>query len=71
MRNNPAESIRIVAEETQITETDVKKMLPWYDFSSKITARDLADLAATQTFLKENDMLTNIIDIKDMIGVVR
>jgi sulfonate transport system substrate-binding protein len=46
-------------------------MLPWYDFSSKITARDLADLAATQKFLKENDMLTDTIDIKDMIGVVR
>ena len=71
LRKNPTESIRIVAEETQITETDVKKMLPWYDFSSKITARDLADLAATQTFLKENDMLTDTIDIKDMIGVVR
>jgi sulfonate transport system substrate-binding protein len=71
MIKNQAESIRIVAEEMQITETDVKKMLPWYDFSSKITARDLADLAATQKFLKENDMLTDTIDIKDMIGVVR
>jgi sulfonate transport system substrate-binding protein len=71
MRKNPAETIRIVAEETQIAETDVKKMLPRYDFNSKVTARDIADLAATQTFLKENDMLADTIDIKDMIGIIR
>lgn len=70
MKKNPAESIRIVAEETQITEADVKRMLPWYDFSSKITSRVLSDLTATQRFLRENDMLADTIGIKDMIGVV-
>jgi sulfonate transport system substrate-binding protein len=71
MKNHPAESIKIVAEETQISETDVKRMLPWYDFSPKVTRGDLADLASTQAFLKENDMLTNTIDIKDLIAVMR
>lgn len=71
MRKNQAESIRIVAEEIQIPEVDIKRMLPWYVFGSKITNEDLADLAAIQTFLKENEMLANTIDIKDMIGVVR
>jgi hypothetical protein len=59
-----------VAEETQISESDVKRMLPWYDYSPKITETDLADLAATQTFLKENDMLTTTINIKDLIAVI-
>jgi len=71
LKNNPAESIRIVAEEIQISESDVKKMLPLYSFTSKITDADLADLEATQTFLRENDMLTGTINIRDMIGVVR
>jgi sulfonate transport system substrate-binding protein len=71
LKNNPAESIKIVAEETQISEADVKRMLPWYDFSPKITDADLADLAATQTFLKENDMLMTTINIKDLIAIIR
>jgi sulfonate transport system substrate-binding protein len=71
LKNNPAESIKIVAEETQISEADVKRMLPWYDFSPKITDADLADLAATQTFLKENDMLITTINIKDLIAIIR
>jgi sulfonate transport system substrate-binding protein len=70
LKNNQAESIKIVAEETQISESDVKRMLPWYDYSPKITETDLADLAATQTFLKENDMLTTTINIKDLIAVI-
>jgi len=70
MKSNPAESVKIVAEETQISEADVKKMLPWYNYSSKITDTDLADLAATHTFLKENDMLTNAINIKDLVSII-
>jgi sulfonate transport system substrate-binding protein len=68
LKNNPAESIRIVAEETQISEADVKRMLPWYDFGPTLTDDDLADLAVTQAFLKANDMLTNTIDMKDLIA---
>jgi len=70
MKSNPEESVKIVAEETQISEADVKKMLPWYNYNSKITDADLADLAATQTFLKENDMLMNTINIKDLVSII-
>jgi sulfonate transport system substrate-binding protein len=70
LKSNRAESIKIIAEETRISEDDVKRMLPWYDYSSKITDADLADLAATQTFLKDNDMLTKAVNIKDLIGVI-
>ena len=71
LKNHPAESIKIVAEEIRVSESDVKRMLPLYNFSSGITDADLADLEATQTFLKENDMLTNTINIRDLIEVVR
>ena len=67
LKNNPAESMRIVAEETQISEADVKRMLPWYDFNPILTDDDLADLTATHVS-KANDMLANTIDIKDLIA---
>lgn len=69
MRMNPSETIKIVAEETQISETSVRKMLPWYDFGSKITPQDIADLIATQRFLKENDLLTDTIDVNQLLEV--
>jgi sulfonate transport system substrate-binding protein len=71
LKNNPAESIKIVAEETQTNEADVKRMLPWYDYTSRITAQDLAGLAATQTFLKENDMVATPININDLVAIIR
>lgn len=70
-KTHPDESVKLVAEETEISETDVKRMLPWYDFDPKITDVDLADMLATQTFLQENEMLTNTIDMKDLIAVIR
>ena len=68
---HPEESAKLVAEETEISEADVKRMLPWYDFDPRITDSDIADMAATQTFLQENEMLTNTIDMKDLIAVIR
>jgi sulfonate transport system substrate-binding protein len=60
-----------VAEETEIGEADVRRMLPWYDFDPRITDSDIADMAATQTFLQENDMLTTPLKMKDLIAVIR
>jgi sulfonate transport system substrate-binding protein len=70
LKSNPAESIRIIAEETQIAEADVQRMLPWYDFTPTITDRDVSDLSSTQSFLKENDMLANTINVKELIAIV-
>jgi len=71
LKTRPDEAIRLVAEETEIGEADVRRMLPWYDFDPKITDSDLADMKATQAFLQENEMLTNTIDMKDLIAVIR
>jgi len=69
-KNHPDESVKLVAEETEISQVDVRRMLPWYDFDPRITDADIADMAATQTFLRENEMLTNTLDIKDLIAVI-
>jgi len=70
-KTHPAESIKLVAEETGIGEADVKRMLPWYDFDPRIADSDIADLAATQTFLQENEMLTTPLKIRNLIAVIR
>lgn len=71
LRTRPDEAIKMVAEETEISEVDVRRMLPWYDFDPRITDADLSDMKATQTFLQESQMLTNTIDMKDLIAVIR
>lgn len=67
MKKNPAEMIKMVSAEMQISETSVRRMLPWYDFNPQITPKDIADLIATQSFLKENDLLTDAVDVHEMI----
>jgi len=71
LKTHPDEAIKLVAEETEIGEADVRRMLPWYDFDPRITDSDLADMKATQIFLQESEMLTNTIDMKDLIAVIR
>lgn len=67
MRKNPDETLAIVARETGIGIDDIKRMLPWYDFSMAITASDMADLQATQAFLLQSGMLQHPTRIEDMV----
>lgn len=67
MEKNPAETFAIVAEETGISEADVKAMYSWYDFNPAITKADINELKKTQDFLINNGMLSESIDIQSLI----
>lgn len=67
MKDNPEEVYQLAAEETGISLEEVKQMYNWYDFNPTITEDDLLDLEKTQDFLLQNDMLTNKIDINELI----
>ncbi|MEG6522555.1 ABC transporter substrate-binding protein [Desulfotomaculum sp. 1211_IL3151] len=67
MKDKPEEVYAMAAEETNISLADVKQMYDWYDFNPSITDKDIEDLEKTQEFLLQNDMLTNKIDIKELI----
>jgi len=67
MREHPDDVYRLAAEETGISEADVRKMYSWYDFSPAVTAADLADLEKTQDFLLANGLLAKKIDLKPLI----
>ena len=68
MNANRAETIKMISAEMQISETSVGRMLRWYDFSPQMTSKDITDLIATQRFLKENDLLTDTIDVNGLIA---
>ncbi|HWQ62587.1 MAG TPA: NrtA/SsuA/CpmA family ABC transporter substrate-binding protein, partial [Negativicutes bacterium] len=67
MQEHPDEAYRLAAEETGLTDADVRKMYPWYDFNPAITAADRADLEKTQDFLLQNGLLKQKIDINTII----
>lgn len=67
MRENQDKTLALVARETGIGVADVKRMLPWYDFSMAISASDMADLQATQAFLLQSGMLQHPTRIADMV----
>ncbi|ABO50101.1 extracellular solute-binding protein, family 3 [Desulforamulus reducens MI-1] len=67
MQKNTDEVYAMAAAETGISLEDVKKMYDWYDFTPSITDQDMEDLEKTQEFLLQNEMLTNKINLKDLI----
>ncbi|MCY6485109.1 NrtA/SsuA/CpmA family ABC transporter substrate-binding protein [Clostridium aestuarii] len=71
MKENLEDTYKITAEETNIPIDEVKTMYKWYDFNSQITKNDIKELEKTQEFLKQNDMLTKTIDIKQIIEEVK
>lgn len=67
MKAHPEQTYQIVADETDLSVGDVKRMYPWYDFNPSMDAADMADLAATQVFLKESAMLAASTDIQTLV----
>ncbi len=43
-------------------------MAPWYDFSTKVTPKDIQDLEETQAFLLANGMQKNKIAIQTLLA---
>lgn len=67
MEENPEKTYQLVAQETGISKESVKKMYSWYDFNPEISESDIKELEKTQEFLIENDMLSNSINIENLI----
>ncbi len=70
MAENPEDTFKLAAEETNIALDEVKTMYQWYNFAPTITEKDIEELEKTQDFLLENEMLTKKIDIKSIIADV-
>ncbi len=57
LTSHPAEARAMIAQETGISQNDVERLLPEYDFSPNPTESDLAALADIQTFLLRTGMM--------------
>lgn len=68
MKNNPDETYKLTAEETNMTIDEVKAMYSLYDFNPTISDKDIADLEKTQDFLIQNNLMTKKVDIKSLIS---
>ncbi len=71
MSKEQDKAYEFAAKETGLSLDEVKLMAPWYDFSTKITEKDIKDLEETQDFLLAMGMQKNKIDIKTMLAEVK
>lgn len=71
MNKEQDKAYEFTAKETGLSLDEVKLMAPWYDFSTKITDKDIKDLEETQDFLLAMGMQKNKIDIKSMLAEVK
>jgi sulfonate transport system substrate-binding protein len=71
MKSNPDEALKLAADDQKISLDDARRTLAWYDFTLKLTDKDIANLNADQDFMIEAGMLKNRIDIaKDLIAPI-
>ncbi len=68
---NYDEMVEIVAKETELSADAVKEMYPMYDFNTAITDADIASMKSTVTFMKENTMIENDVNIDSLLLDVR
>lgn len=67
MAAHPDDTVAMTAAATGLTPDAVRAMYPQYDFSQKVTDADLADLAATQQFMRANGMIDTMVDTKALV----
>jgi len=68
LRDTPDQALALAAEEQKVTVADAARMLGWYDFSPRMTERDIANMAADQDFMLANGLLEKRIDVgRDLI----
>ncbi len=67
MLDHPEETYKVVAEETGISETDVRRIYPDYNFNPQIMDADIVDMITTQEFLEQYGMMLKSFDINDLI----
>lgn len=64
---NPEETVQLVSEDTGLTSKQVQSLIPMYDFNPTITQEDKDNLIKTQTFLREEGLISKEIPIDQII----
>lgn len=67
IKNNPEKAKEMTQKETGLPMDAVNMMYPWYDFDSKIRKADVDGIIRTQTFMIENGLQRNKINVNSII----
>ncbi len=67
IKKNPGKAKLITQKETALPKIGVNVMYPWYDFDPTIRKSDIEELERTQTFMLENGLQRNKIDISTIL----
>ena len=62
LQANPGKAREIITRETGLTEQEVERLLPEYDFTPAVTDSDKQYLASAQEFLSRKGLLTRHVD---------
>ena len=66
MKENPDETMSIVAKELDLDEDAVKEMYDYYDFSLDITDDDKGGFQKTADFMLESGMIDEALDVNTL-----
>lgn len=64
--NNDA-AMEVTAKETELTPEAVAEMYPMYDFDMEVRDSDIEAMKKTETFMYENEMIEERVDIEELI----
>lgn len=67
MEANEEAALQAAAAETELSMEAVKEMYPLYDFDMTIRDSDIEAMKKTETFMRENQMIENPVDIEELV----
>ncbi len=67
IKDNPDKAMEIGAKEHGITVDEAKTLADWSNYYDVLTEKDIEGLAKDQQFLKDNGMIENTVDVKQLV----
>jgi len=64
MARDPEAALTLAAQEQRISIDEARRMLPWYDFTPRMTDQDIRNMEQNQVFMIDNGMLQRRIDVR-------
>ena len=68
MEENPEETLGFIAHDLDMPEDAARAMYAYYDFKADITEKDIQGMEKTVSFMVENGMIDEPVNIADLIG---
>ncbi|WP_368490887.1 aliphatic sulfonate ABC transporter substrate-binding protein [Clostridium sp. BJN0013] len=67
-KQNLSETTKIISSEVNLTQNQLIKVLPKYDFNPNLTADDITELKKTEKFMKGANLITTSVDVDKFVN---